>query len=352
MKKTFFLLIIILLVPLYFPEAKGCRYTIREIGYTPLRLQTYILEMEVDTLAHRSLIERFRKIATEMESTTNIRYRVRHAPGSPPELYLLNTKGNTLLKAPALTEGEIRSFYREVLFSPLQRTFCEQIGNVFAFLVCFYDEQDTASDRALEEALARFARLAPTLDKPADLQIMKIVVPSVDREKEGVVLRAAGIDPYDPAPVVMVVYGRGRLAGPPLQDGEITRDNLLRQLVMLGTDCECGIDLSPLLQRALPLQWTAAMSQKVADMLGFDVENPMVLNEMSQILAKEPTPTVDEVLTFAPRSVDLDKVFGKKNPPSPPKASSATLRTTLAAIAITLLVVLAGIIFLIVRKRK
>ncbi len=338
------------------PEASGCRFTIREIGYTPLRLQIYIMELEADTTRYHDLVRSFRTIADDMEATTNIHYRIRDTKDADKgRLVLRNDRGIVLAEKEVFSAGEIRSFYEKVLFSPLQRAFRRQTGNVFAFLVGFYDERDTAVDRVVESTLEHFRKLAHSLDKPADQQILKVMVPPEERAKEEIILRAAGVDPYVPRPVVMVIYGRGRLAGPPLVGKGITREKLLKQLVMLGTDCECGIDLSPLLKRAIPLQWTANMDQKVADMLGFDVGNPMVLNEMSQILSKEPMASSAEALSIAPRSVDLDKVFGASETSSSQKNNqemSRPFRYLLYTGGAILLMVITGMGYLFFRNRN
>ena len=331
MKKTvfFFLLMGMVAGPL-----QACRFTIREIGYTPLQLQTYIMQLEVDTVARKDLFEDFVRVAEDMSGTTNIRYRIAQKSGlKNGVISLLNTRGITIARKTVSVAGETDAFYERMLFSPLQRTLEQQIGNVFAFVVCFYERNDRETDQKVEDALEQFRKLAPTLDKSVSEQIMKILVPASRRKEEEVVMRAAGLDPASPESYVMILYGRGRLVGAPLKGKEITTDHILNQLVMLGTDCECGIDLSPLLIRSIPLQWTERMGQKVADMLGFDAGNPMILSEMSKILSKEPTTTVDEALTFAPRTVDLDKALGKtkqrQETPATVSGPSKTLKNTL-----------------------
>lgn len=335
----------------------ACRFTIREIGYTPLQLQTYIMQLDVDTVNKRGLFNDFIQRAGAYEGTTNIRYRVTHRAGDNKAVMMLkNTKGIIIAKKDISSPGQIAAFYREILFSPLQRTIRQQTGNVFAFLVCFCDPEDKETDVVVQRALEQFRKLAPSLDKAVSEEIMKIVVPAAGREEERIILRSAGVDPAMREPVVVILYGRGRLVEEPLTGDDITKDKILTQLVMLGTDCECGIDLSPMLQRAIPLQWTDKMSQKVADMLGFDAGNPMTLTEMSKILAKEPATTVDEALSFAPRTVDLDKALGnaknKNNTPPQEILPSRTWKNTLLITGSFLLIlVTAGTVIFFIRKR-
>ena len=313
----------------------ACRFTIREIGYTSLRLQTYIVQLEVDTVARKDLFGDFVRVAKEMAGTTNIRYRIFQRSGMKNGVVsLLDGRGIPIARETLSVAGETEAFYNRVLFSPLQRTLEQQIGNVFAFLVCFCEQGDRETDQKVENALEQFGKLAPTLDKSVSEQIMKIIIPASRREKERVVMRAAGLDPSTPLPCVMILYGRGRLVDAPMKGKEITTERILNQLVMLGTDCECGIDLSPLLERAIPLRWNERTGQRVADMLGFDADNPLILSEMSKILSKEPVTTADEALTFAPRTIDLDRALGKtrrreETPAMTPPPSKALKNTLL-----------------------
>ncbi len=355
MKRT---VVFLLVLWIFAGPLHACRFTIREIGYTPLQLQTYVMELEVDTVKRKDLFNNFVRVAKDKAGTTNIRYRIYQRPGLKNGiLSLKNTQGLTIASEKISLPGETGFFYEKMLFSPLQRTLEQQTGNVFAFVVCFYETDNRVTDRKVEDALEQFRKLAPTLDKSVSEEIMKIIVPASRRTEEEVVMRAAGIDPAEKEPVVMILYGRGRLVAAPLTGKEITVDHLLNQLVMLGTDCECGIDLSPLLKRAIPLQWTKEMGQRVADMLGFDVGNPMILTEMGKILSKEPTTTVDEALTFAPRTVDLDKALGRTKrkvaTTIPPASPSKTLKNTLLyAGGFLLILLLTGLGIFFLRKRR
>jgi len=54
------------------------------------------------------------------------------------------------------------------------------------------------------------------------------------------------------------------------------------------------------------------MSQIVAKMLDIDIENPMVLIEMSSILSKEPLETGKSKFSAVPQTIDLDKELNKR----------------------------------------
>ena len=78
--------------------------------------------------------------------------------------------------------------------------------------------------------------------------------------------------------------------GPVLQGEQITNRRLFNLLTVVGADCECGLDNSWLLGRMIPLRWEGSVQAEVLKMLDFDVENPLVKAEMSQILSIKPIP--------------------------------------------------------------
>jgi hypothetical protein len=138
---------------------------------------------------------------------------------------------------------------------------------------------------------------------------------------------------------------------------KITTHNILNQLVTLGTDCECGIDLSPLLQRAIPFNWDDRMGQDVTDMLGIDVGNPMILTEMGRILSKEPLETGKSEFSFVPQTIDLDKELAKGKIQQDEEVtvaadSNPVSKTTIIVLGLFVFVILVGGLFLFVKKDK
>ena len=61
-------------------------------------------------------------------------------------------------------------------------------------------------------------------------------------------------------------------------------NEIFNTLSIIGESCECGADRGWLLGTRIPLRWGEKAQSELADHLGFDVENPMVRTEMSQIL--------------------------------------------------------------------
>ncbi len=331
----------------------ACRFTIREIGYTRLNIETYLIRLEADTAKNSELVQEFKNLAYAYSINTNINYQISHTSGKLPEIRCTNSRGDVIMKKDAVTLSGIHAFFKELLYSPLQQTIYSQIGNTFAFVVVFNDDEKV--NVVVDSALEQFKKIAPNLDKKVDEHILKIVIPANRRDKEEFVLRSMGIELEDDNPAVVVIYGRGRLTDTPLTGNSITIHNLLNQLVTLGSDCECGIDLSPLLQLAIPFNWDQRMGQDVTDMLGIDVENPMILTEMGRILSKEPLETGKSEFSFVPQTIDLDKELakGKRHQDEVVvlKEKSSALSVTVIILSTFMVVVVAIGVFMFLKKR-
>jgi hypothetical protein len=57
------------------------------------------------------------------------------------------------------------------------------------------------------------------------------------------------------------------------------------------------------------LLWPGDTRNQLVKETGFDVDNPMILAEMSFILSREPNPDAIKSITFAPEVIDLDQFF-------------------------------------------
>ncbi len=338
-----------------FLSSFACRFTIREIGYTRLNIETYLIRLEADTAKNSRLVGDFKNLAYAYSINANINYQISHTRGKIPEIRCTNSRGDVIINKDVVTLSGIHTYFKELLNSPLQQMMYSQIGNTFAFVVVFNDDDEKITD-VVDSALEQFKKIAPNLDKKVDEHILKIVIPANRKDKEEFVLRSMGIEPGDEKPAVVVIYGRGRLTDTPLTGERITTHNLLNQLVTLGTDCECGIDLSPLLQRAIPFNWDTRMGQDVTDMLGIDVENPMILTEMGRILSKEPLETGKSEFSFVPQTIDLDKELAKgkrhQDEVVVSEEKSSALSVTVIILSIFMVLVVAIGLFMFLKNRR
>jgi len=117
--------------------------------------------------------------------------------------------------------------------------------------------------------------------------------------------------------------------GSALQDDMITRDVIKNLLTVVGADCECGLDHSWILGRMIPMRWETRVQSDITKNLGFDVENPQVKSEMSQILSLKPTPDNQldpmgsNLLGYSEGKLEI-----KRNPENIAKVSAADVRNS------------------------
>jgi hypothetical protein len=106
----------------------------------------------------------------------------------------------------------------------------------------------------------------------------------------------------------VVLYGRGRILAEPIGVKEVEDSLILKYLNVIGSDCECGLSKSWMVGNCVPLLWNAKAKSTLYKKLGFDVEDPMVKSEMSQIISKQRDSeiTLDNVDLFQPNEINLE----------------------------------------------
>jgi hypothetical protein len=167
-------------------------------------------------------------------------------------------------------------------------------------------------------------------------------------------LWSLGIDRIPDEPLAFVLYGRGMIIGEALDYKQILEGGLYKYMSMIGADCECGLDKKWMLGSQVPMLCDKNSKQYLAELLGFDVDNPMILAEISRILAKETLSDATGSVAFAPESIDLDEVFGKakeiKSPDITTEPENKTNRTLFYTLALLLLAVLLGAALIYFKK--
>lgn len=141
-------------------------------------------------------------------------------------------------------------------------------------------------DVALEAAAAT-KKLESLLPRPIALPVQLVEVAAKDRELESLLMWAAGLAdlPVNEAALI-VVYGRGRLAGPPLTGNAIQLDAALRQLALVGESCECDSSRDWTLLPRLPMMWDEEQSLQTTALLGFDPDSDATIAEVQEVLAR------------------------------------------------------------------
>ena len=310
---------LIILVTFYVTQASACRYTIREIGFSALNKVTYIL-YRVDSNSAT-----FPNQLTAGFTNANIKTHAINASAETDNPVVAFAKSQNIgfpvyvlvdinKRMLALSAAEYKNkIVSGVLSSPVQQQLQKKLPINYG-TVLLIEGTDTESNQLARQHILNtcehIENIMPNMPKQVDVGPDMTVIGSGDFAKERVLLWSLGIDKIPNKPVAFILYGKGRIMGEQIDFEDIISENLYKLLSIIGADCECGLDRKWMLGYQVPLDWPKEIRQDLSDRLGFDVDNPMVLTEMSRILAIEnKAPKTPDGIAFEPVVIDLDKEF-------------------------------------------
>jgi hypothetical protein len=302
--------------------AFGCLYTVRDVGFAdigsvPYRLYYYVRD---DTPAE--LVSTFRQISYATLMDSNVKAEVINVDqqGTHPD-----SEGNNTYDQPMkyLDFWEVQSFPAAILVSPQGRSlvlpisasdqsFKEAVWSALDEIVIsperkeilssiikkycavlFVEGTDAAANekarKTVEDAIEELSEIMTQMPKAIEKPPRLIVMSPESFSRERTLLWSLGVGEDAEArrePHAAVIYGRGRRIGSLLRGEKITVNEVFNVLSVIGESCECGIDRDWLLGLMLPLRWNQETQSETAKSLGFDVEDPMVKTEISQILSR------------------------------------------------------------------
>ena len=369
----------ILMLASFTLTCEACRFTVREIGFSLLSPTIYSLVVIDDQVrADAPNIEQLRK---DLKSTNvklvalNTLADARHpfvqqakaANLDFPCAFLLSPDERLypLFEEAAYAVSKLpKSVEHQILHSPLRTHLLRHIEKTFAYVIRIPgtdSRENKEVDQLINDDLARVNDIMELMPKSVEKSPQVIHLSPSDCQQESLLLWSLGLDSLPSHPQVYILYGRGRYMGKGLNLEEIRKGNVYRYLAMVGADCECNLDREWMLGTQVPLPWSEETRQRLAKSLDFDVDNPLILAEMSRILSKE-EPGGNATISYTPETIDLDEVFDTENP----QKESQTMTTrdsddavkdsrTAQAIWITLVglfVVVVGGALYIVRKNR
>ena len=294
---------------LCFSIANACKYTVREIGYSSLSATTYILYY----------------VSTSDKPLVNIKEYYKQANVKVKAFLYQNNLKNELINyihqnkisLPAyILASDKRGFIAlsktqvlSVLQSPLALFLQQELSSRYGVVLLLEGEnsaQNKISAQIFESICNKLANLLPNMPKVVHKPPIIKIISKKDFEKEKILLWSAGIKQMPKSPKALVLYGKGRMMGEVLHFEDFEKKGYTL-LSIIGADCECGLDRKWMLGPQILLDWGEHISTFLNKDLGFDVEHPMVLTEMSRILAMEnKNPKAPDGITYAPVSIDLD----------------------------------------------
>lgn len=308
-------LVLVLCFALHVISAEACRYTIREIGFSTLSKVNYVIyKVDENTIGFskqqelnfsKSNIKPYTLNFKHADKTSPIIAYVKKHNLSFPAYILVDKNGRMLTVSEHLKSN--------ILSSPVQQHLLETLPLSYASVILIEGtnkEENKIAYNNIVKACERITNVIPNMPKQVDVGPNVITISNNQFNKEKVLLWSLGINNMPEHPSAFIVYGKGRIMGEQISYDAIEKGNVYKLLSIIGADCECGLDRKWMLGYQIPLNWPEETRQKLSDALGFDVDNPMVLTEMSRILAIENRVPVDpDGITYEPIVVNLDEEF-------------------------------------------
>lgn len=309
------------------PPASACRYNVRDTGFVDLGTESYRLYGYINRNTPADIASAFEQLSHAVLTDSNINFEIINTDQQKdhPAIKYLDLHPRAFAPAPVVTQAQVRkqergqSFPAAVLLSPdsqslfvpvtkpnqpFKRTLwlaledivsspkrdqiVRQVIETYAVILLAEgtDPQENKKARqAAVDAIDTISRQMKFLPKAIAQPPVLVVVDRQSFSTEKVLLWSLGLD-VDKLnePCAAVIYGRARWIGPLMKGKQITEATLVNILYVIGTDCECGLDIRWTQGTALPVRWDEKTQAKVAKNLGFDPENPMVKMEISRIL--------------------------------------------------------------------
>ena len=366
----------------------ACRFNIREIGFAEIAPNPYILYYFYDQGTNSSEVVEFEKKAENIFKYSNVKSKavsisdkenplLNYLPNNEdrrfPTIMLLSPDGQTV-ELPVPKDGNaIDGLLRSVIASSFRSNIKSMLVHKYAvvLLLSGLDEQENKlAAKYAKEDVSELEKIMPRMPKLIDEGPELVMLSRSEMEEENSLLWSLGIDASEvKQPTAVIIYGRGRIMGDVIPYDEIQTNSIFKLLNIIGADCECGLDRKWMLGKLIPMTWDPHLRTELYGLLKFDVENPMILSEMSQIISIEATKSgsnTEDLELFQPKEYSLS---GEATSASIPEVNHVSNRNEngnesevdydnklmssgLYAILGLVLVVLIAAIFLIVKKRK
>jgi len=355
-------IIFFLILTLTYTSTKACKYTIREIGFSTLSKVTYVIYRvnekssffpnQLEQNFSESNIKGFGLGLMEDEANPIVRFAIDQKLTLPA--YVLAAPDGRMI---ALAGNSIEN---STLYSPVRNQLVLELPEIYATVLLVEGKnglENQLAQEKVEKTCDRVLNIMPNMPKQVEKGPKMIVISGDEFEQEKVLLWSLGLNTMPDHPTAFVIYGKGRIMGERVDYQNINNDQVYKLLSIIGADCECGLDRKWMLGYQIPLNWPKETRQNLSDILGFDVDNPMVLTEMSRILAIENRVAVDpDGISFEPVVIDLDKEFGDvpeiahKGDPQTQEESIDTGMMMIYSFIFVVILIIAGAFFVLRRR--
>ncbi len=295
---------------LHVQPAYGCRYNVREVGFIDVGAEAYHLFVYLPQGTSPDETARLKGTVDVALADSNIRFEpvVVDADANHPAMEFVAIHGITSFPAAVLVSPDgqsmplslasaggslgqaVSSAVDHVLHSPTRRQILEKAAECYGVVLLIEGPQQDRNAKArdvISTAVGRIREQLDLLPKPIGQPPETVTLDQRSLDRERVLLWSLGLKPQDiNQPHAAVLYGRGRWIGPLFKGDRLTPDPLTEILLIIGSDCECGLDHRFLQGTMLPVRWDDDLQQKVVKSIGFDPEDPMVKMEMVSIVRR------------------------------------------------------------------
>lgn len=314
---------------LFYVVSMSCRYTIREIGFANLSDVNYRLylfntkwneseEQKLKAVFSSSNVTPFfvnAKQLTEYEKGLQQHYKTKH------QYAVFVNQDGTHFKINFENKQGLLNYFSSPLLSELP----EHLIHHFAVVLVAGNSTDGQCRNKVKDQIQEFTKIQSQLPKPIKQGPIML---ELDLSKEPLLKKFFGFQPEQFQSVIL--YGKGRVFAEPFGQQELEDSLLFKYLNLVGSDCECGLSKSWMTGERIPQFWSKAHKAKLFKKLKFDVEDPMVKSEMSQIISKQADTkmTMENVDLFQPNTINLDEEFDQQE--EKPKSNKMWLWSILA----------------------
>lgn len=396
MKRLFVKILIISFITslLYISNSAACRYTVREIGFSDIGSEPYLIYVFTNSKTPEDTYATIEKLSFALLYDANIQLRIinideetepvvtgyleKYRFQTFPAVLFVTPQGNSMvctLDYPGRSFDESAYLMLEsIASSEIRNSLIDKLLHSYCVVLVMDGKNAQGNMRALQEAREAVREISGSLNQLPKVVSSPpgiLVVPHDKIKDEKILLLSLGLTEKEiMEPSVAVIYGRGRVMGPVLGGDQITDRRIFNLLTVVGADCECGLDNAWLLGRMMPLRWEASVQAEVVQLLDFDVENPLVKAEMSQILSIKPmvedpiNPLDDNLLGYSEGKFETDgripgesKISASEIQKSFVEASSPLIRPAFKIILMgfagfIMVVLIIGLIIFIKHQRK
>jgi hypothetical protein len=175
-----------------------------------------------------------------------------------------------------------------LLYSKIRQKLQNLLIDKYAVALLFNSSDEAANTKAEKAATAALTDVSKKMDlmpKAIKEPPVLLTISYEERLMDPLLLWTLGLNTdHFNKPYAAIFYGKARWLGPLFKGEEISKNNLREILLVVGADCECGLDKNWLRGTLLPMVWVKNKNERISKNLGFDPQNPLVQMEVNRIM--------------------------------------------------------------------